>query len=178
MHLKGHFAPLRHASKYWRDEAKAGRTPQARVINTTSGAGLKGSVGQASYSAAKAGITGLTLVAAHELARYGVNVNAIAPAARTRMTEDAFGETMAAPEEGFDAMNPANVSPVVAWLASAGSEVTGRVIEVEGGRVCIEEGWNHGPQVDSGARWEAAAVGAQIEQLLAQAAVPEPVYGS
>lgn len=178
VHLKGHFAPLRHAAKYWRDEAKAGRTPQARVINTTSGAGLKGSVGQASYSAAKAGITGLSTVAAHELARYGVKVNSIAPAARTRMTEDAFGESMAAPEEGFDAMNPANVSPVVAWLASTGCEITGRVIEVEGGRVCIEEGWNHGPQVDAGARWEAGAVGAQIEQLLAQAAVPEPVYGA
>ncbi|WP_190264247.1 SDR family oxidoreductase [Glutamicibacter nicotianae] len=178
VHLKGHFAPLRHAAKYWRNEAKAGRTVQARVINTTSGAGLKGSVGQASYSAAKAGITGLSMVAAHELARYGVKVNSIAPAARTRMTEDAFGESMAAPEEGFDAMNPANVSPIVAWLASVGCEITGRVIEVEGGRVCIEEGWNHGPQVDAGARWDAAEVGAEIERLLARAAVPEPVYGA
>ena len=132
VHLKGHFAPLRHASAYWRAEAKEGRARAARVINTSSGAGLQGSVGQATYSAAKAGIAGLTLVAAHELARYGVTVNALAPAARTRMTEAAFAETMAAPESGFDAMDPANVSPVVAWLASEESrDVTGRVIEVE-----------------------------------------------
>ena len=179
VHLKGHFAPLRHAAEYWRAEAKAGRTPEARVINTSSGAGLQGSVGQASYSAAKAGIAGLTLVAAHELARYGVTVNAIAPSARTRMTEGAFAEAMAAPESGFDAMDPANVSPVVAWLASPGSrEVTGRVIEIEGGRICIEEGWNHGPAQDAGRRWEAAAVGEAVTALLQKAAAPEPVYGA
>ncbi|MFJ7751037.1 SDR family oxidoreductase [Arthrobacter sp. NPDC097144] len=179
VHLKGHFAPLRHAAEYWRGEAKAGRMPDARVINTSSGAGLQGSVGQASYSAAKAGIAGLTLVAAHELARYGVTVNAIAPSARTRMTEGAFAETMAAPESGFDAMNPANVSPVVAWLGAASSAaVTGRVIEIEGGRICIEEGWNHGPTADAGERWEAAAAGEAIEKLLADAAAPEAVYGS
>ncbi|CEA06943.1 Putative short-chain type dehydrogenase/reductase [Arthrobacter saudimassiliensis] len=179
VHLKGHFAPLRHAAEYWRAEAKAGRTPDARVINTSSGAGLQGSVGQASYSAAKAGIAGLTLVAAHELARYGVTVNAIAPSARTRMTEGAFAEAMAAPESGFDAMDPANVSPVVAWLASPGSrEVTGRVIEIEGGRICIEEGWNHGPAQDAGRRWEAAAVGEAVTALLQKAAAPEPVYGA
>lgn len=179
VHLKGHFAPLRHAAEYWRGEAKAGRMPDARVINTSSGAGLQGSVGQASYSAAKAGIAGLTLVAAHELARYGVTVNAIAPSARTRMTEGAFAETMAAPESGFDAMNPANVSPVVAWLGAASSAaVTGRVIEIEGGRICIEEGWNHGPAVDAGERWEAVAAGEAIEKLLADAAAPEAVYGS
>lgn len=178
VHLKGHFAPLRHAGEYWRNEAKAGRMPEARVINTSSGAGLQGSIGQASYSAAKAGIAGLTLVAAQELGRYGVTVNAIAPSARTRMTEGAFAEAMAVPESGFDAMNPANVSPVVAWLASASSAaVTGRVIEIEGGRICIEEGWNHGPAEDAGQRWEAAAAGEAIGQLLVKAAVPEPVYG-
>ena len=178
VHLKGHFAPLRHAGEYWRNEAKAGRMPEARVINTSSGAGLQGSIGQASYSAAKAGIAGLTLVAAQELGRYGVTVNAIAPSARTRMTEGAFAEAMAVPESGFDAMNPANISPVVAWLASASSAaVTGRVIEIEGGRICIEEGWNHGPAEDAGQRWEAAAAGEAIGQLLVKAAVPEPVYG-
>ncbi|MDK1358733.1 SDR family oxidoreductase [Arthrobacter sp. zg-Y1219] len=178
VHLKGHFAPLRHASEYWRNEAKAGRTHDARVINTSSGAGLQGSVGQASYSAAKAGIAGLTLVAAQELGRYGVTVNAIAPSARTRMTEGAFAEAMAIPESGFDAMNPANVSPIVAWLASGSSAaVTGRVIEIEGGRICIEEGWNHGPAEDAGQRWDAAAAGEAIEQLLVKAATPEPVYG-
>lgn len=178
VHLKGHFAPLRHASEYWRNEAKAGRTHDARVINTSSGAGLQGSVGQASYSAAKAGIAALTLVAAQELGRYGVTANAIAPSARTRMTEGAFAAAMAVPESGFDAMNPANVSPVVAWLASGlSATVTGRVIEVEGGRICIEEGWNHGPAEDAGRRWDAAAAGEAIQQLLNKAATPEPVYG-
>lgn len=179
VHLKGHFAPLRHAGAYWRAEAKEGRTRAARVINTSSGAGLQGSVGQATYSAAKAGIAGLTLVAAHELARYGVTVNALAPAARTRMTEGAFAETMAAPDSGFDAMHPANVAPVVAWLASEDSaDVTGRVIEVEGGKICVEDGWRHGPTVDIGRRWDSAEVGSAVRDLLAKAEPPEPVYGA
>ena len=179
VHLKGHFAPLRHASAYWRSEAKEGRARAARVVNTSSGAGLQGSVGQGTYSAAKAGIAGLTLVAAHELARYGVTVNALAPAARTRMTEAAFAETMAAPESGFDAMHPSNVSPVVAWLASEDSaDVTGRVIEVGGGKICVEEGWRHGPTIDIGRRWESAEVGSAVRDLIAKAAPPEPVYGS
>lgn len=179
VHLKGHFAPLRHAGAYWRAEAKEGRTRAARVINTSSGAGLQGSVGQATYSAAKAGIAGLTLVAAHELARYGVTVNALAPAARTRMTEAAFAETMAAPDSGFDAMHPANVAPVVAWLASEDSaDVTGRVIEVEGGKICVEDGWRHGPTVDIGRRWDSAEVGSAVRDLLAKAEPPEPVYGA
>jgi NAD(P)-dependent dehydrogenase (short-subunit alcohol dehydrogenase family) len=179
VHLKGHFAPLRHAASYWRDEAKAGRPRDARVVNTSSGAGLQGSIGQGTYTAAKAGIAGLTLVAAAELGRYGVRVNALAPAARTRMTEAAFADTMARPDAGFDAMDPANVSPVVAWLASAESaDVTGRVIEVEGGRICVEEGWRHGPAVDLGQRWDAAEVGPALRKLLAEAAAPEPVYGS
>lgn len=111
VHLKGHFLPLKHVGAHWRGEAKAGRTPVARIVNTSSGAGLLGSVGQSNYSAAKAGIVGLTLVAAAELARYGVQVNAIAPAARTRMTERTFAQTMTAPDCGFDAMAPENVSP-------------------------------------------------------------------
>lgn len=179
VHLKGHFAPLRHAAAYWRAESKAGRARAARVINTTSGAGLQGSVGQATYSAAKAGIASLTTVAAYELAGYGVTVNALAPAARTRMTEDAFGDTMAAPEDGFDAMDPANVSPVVAWLAGEDAgDVTGRVIEVEGGKVCIEEGWRHGATLDLGRRWEAAEVGPNVRELLAEGRAPEPLYGA
>ncbi len=179
VHLKGHFAPLRHAGAYWRAEAKEGRARAGRVINTSSGAGLQGSVGQATYSAAKAGIAGLTLVAAHELARYGVTVNALAPASRTRMTEAAFAETMARPESGFDAMDPSNVAPVVAWLASEESaEVTGRVLEVEGGRICVEEGWRHGPAVDIGQRWVPGDVGPAVRKLVAEAAVPEPVYGA
>ncbi len=100
VHLRGHFLPLKHAAAHWRAESKAGRTPVARVINTSSGAGLLGSVGQVNYAAAKAGIVALTLVAAAELGRYGVHVNALAPAARTRMTERTFAEAMAAPGEG------------------------------------------------------------------------------
>ena len=179
VHLKGHFATLRHAAAYWREEAKAGRPRQARVINTSSGAGLQGSIGQGTYSAAKAGIAGLTLVAAAELGRYGVTVNALAPAARTRMTEAAFADTMAAPEDGFDAMHPTNVAPLVAWLASVDSgDVTGRVIESEGGKLCVEEGWRHGPSVDLGRRWDPAEVGAAVRDLLVRAQPPEPVYGT
>lgn len=178
VHLKGHFAPLRHAAAYWRAEAKAGRTPVARVVNTSSGAGLQGSIGQAAYSAAKGGIASLTLVAAAELARYGVGVNALAPSARTRMTEGPFADAMAAPPDGFDRMDPANVSPVVAWLASPECELTGRVVEVEGGRICLEEGWRHGPAVDQDRRWDAAEVGTAIRELVARGASPEPVYGA
>lgn len=178
VHLKGHFAPLRHASAYWRNEAKEGRTPVARVINTSSGAGLQGSVGQAAYAAAKGGIASLTLVAAQELGRYGVMVNAIAPSARTRMTEGPFAEAMAAPEEGFDRMNPANVSPIVAWLASPDCSVTGRVLEIEGGRLCLEEGWSHGPVRELDRRWEAAEVGEAVRAMVAEGVSPEPVYGA
>ncbi|RSN22843.1 short-chain dehydrogenase [Streptomyces sp. WAC 05977] len=179
VHLKGHFAPTRHAAEYWRAEAKAGRTRTARVINTSSGAGLLGSVGQGNYAAAKSGILGLTLVAATEFARYGVTVNAIAPAARTRMTEVAFADDMAAPEDGFDAMAPENVSPLVVWLGSEESSgVTGRVFEVDGGRVSIAQGWRHGTVRDKGSRWTPAELGPVVAELLAEAPVPEPVYGT
>ncbi|MGY6654414.1 SDR family oxidoreductase [Amycolatopsis sp. TRM77291] len=179
VHLKGHFAPTRHAAEYWRAEAKAGRTRTARVINTSSGAGLLGSVGQGNYAAAKSGILGLTLVAATEFARYGVTVNAIAPAARTRMTEVAFADDMAAPEDGFDAMAPENVSPLVVWLGSEESSgVTGRVFEVDGGRVSIARGWRHGTVRDKGSRWSPAELGPVVAELLAEAPEPEPVYGA
>ncbi|MEV4185015.1 SDR family oxidoreductase [Streptosporangium canum] len=179
VHLKGHFLPLRHAGAHWRERAKAGGPVDARVINTSSGAGLLGSVGQGNYAAAKAGIAALTQVAAAELGRYGVTVNAIAPAARTRMTEEVFAATMARPEGGFDAMDPANVAPLVAWLGSAASaHVTGRVFEVEGGVVSLADGWRHGPRVDRGTRWEAAEIGEAVAKLLSEAVEPEPVYGS
>lgn len=180
VHLKGHFLPLRHAMAHWRAEAKAGRTPEARVVNTGSGAGLLGSVGQGNYAAAKAGIVGLTLVAAAESARYGVQVNAIAPAARTRMTERTFAETMAAPEgAGFDAMAPENVSPLVVWLGSAASAgVTGRVFEAEAGRITVMEGWRPGPTADKGSRWTPAEAGETALKLLAESEPPQPVYGT
>jgi NAD(P)-dependent dehydrogenase (short-subunit alcohol dehydrogenase family) len=179
VHLKGHFATMRHAAAYWRGLSKEGKTVDARIINTSSGAGLQGSVGQGNYSAAKAGIAALTLVAAAELARYGVTVNAIAPAARTRMTEKVFAETMAKPEDGFDAMAPENVSPLVVWLGSTESkDVTGKVFEVEGGLIRVAEGWAHGPQVDKGARWDPTELGPVVRDLLAKARPPVPVYGA
>ncbi|WP_406266291.1 SDR family oxidoreductase [Streptomyces sp. NBC_00191] len=169
VHLKGHFLPLKHAAAHWRCEAKAGRPVAARVVNTTSGAGLLGSVGQGNYAAAKAGIIGLTLVAAAEMGRYGVQVNAIAPAARTRMTEETFAGLSALPED---------VSPLVVWLGSgAGSGVTGRVFEAEAGRITVMEGWRPGPTADKGARWSPAEAGEAALKLLAEAEPPGPVYG-
>jgi len=179
VHLKGHFATMRHAAAYWRAQAKAGKSVDARIINTTSGAGLQGSVGQANYSAAKAGISALTLVASAELGRYGVTVNAIAPAARTRMTETVFADMMATQEADFDAMAPENVSPLLAWLASVEArDVTGQVFEVEGGLIRVAEGWAHGPQVDKGARWDPAELGPVVADLLGKARAAVPVYGS
>lgn len=181
VHLKGHFAVARHAAAHWRDLAKAGQPVDARIINTSSGAGILGSVGQAAYSAAKAGIATLTLVQAVELGRYGVTANALCPAARTRMTEGVFTEMMATPDQpdAFDAMAPENVSPLVAWLASgASAHVSGRVFEVEGGKVGVATGWQHGPTADKGDRWDAAELGPVIDRLLAEAPAPAPVYGS
>jgi NAD(P)-dependent dehydrogenase (short-subunit alcohol dehydrogenase family) len=179
VHLKGHFCVARHAAAHWRDEAKAGRAVDARIINTSSGAGLQGSVGQAAYSAAKAAIAGLTLVQAAELGRYGVTANAIAPSARTRMTETVFADMMKRPEQGFDAMAPENVSPLVVWLASASSrDVTGRVFEVSGGLLSLADGWREGPKLDRGARWEPAEIGGGVRELLAKAQSPQKVYGT
>lgn len=177
--LKGHFCPLRHAAAYWRDQHKAGTPVAARVVNTSSGAGVFGSVGQVNYSAAKAGVLAMTQVAAVELARYGITVNAIAPAARTPMTEAVFASTMAKPESGFDPMDPANVSPLVVWLASADSaEITGRVFEVEAGIVSVADGWQHGARQDKGARWETDEVGAVVRDLVAQSPAQVAPYGA
>jgi len=179
VHLKGHFCLARHAAEYWRGESKAGHPVDARIINTSSGAGLQGSVGQSAYSAAKAGIATLTLIQAVELGRYGVTANAIAPSARTRMTEGVFADMMKKPESGFDAMDPANVSPLVTWLGSAESKgVTGRVFEVSGGEISVADGWRTGPARDKGARWAPDELGAVVHELLEKAAPPQKVYGT
>ncbi len=179
VHLKGHFCVARHAAAWWREESKAGRARSARIVNTSSGAGLQGSVGQSAYSAAKAGIAALTLVQAAELARYGVTANAIAPSARTRMTEAVFQDRMAPPAGGFDAMHPENIAPVVVWLASAESnDVTGCVFELEGGRISLADGWRSGPVLDRGARWDPAELGPAVRELLAKAVPPQKVYGT
>lgn len=179
VHLKGHFCVSRHAAAYWREQVKAGAEVDARIINTSSGAGVLGSVGQSSYSAAKAGIATLTLVQAAELRRYGVTANAICPIARTRMTESAFGDAMKKPGEGFDVNDPANVAPFVAWLASEESkDVTGRVWEVFGGTITVFDGYRREQSVDIGKRWDAAAVGSAARELLSKAQPLVKVYGT
>ena len=179
VHLRGHFCLANLLAKRWRDASKAGATVDARIFNTSSGAGLQGSVGQSNYAAAKAGIAGLTLVQAAELARYGITANALAPAARTGMTEGVFGEMMKAPEDGFDAFDPANVAPLVVWLGSAESRhVTGQMFEAAGGKISIADGWRTGPEQDKGARWEPAELGAAVGKLLAQAQPAQKVYGT
>jgi len=179
VHLRGHFCVTSQACAYWRGRVKAGDSVDARIVNTSSGAGLQGSIGQSAYSAAKAGIAALTLVQAAELGRYGITSNAIAPSARTRMTEEVFADMMKAPESGFDAMAPENVSPLVVWLGSAEArDVTGRVFEVAGGELSLADGWREGPKVDRGARWEPDEVGAAVLDLLAKAVPPQKVYGT
>jgi NAD(P)-dependent dehydrogenase (short-subunit alcohol dehydrogenase family) len=179
VHLKGHFATMKHAGAYWRAQSKEGKAVDARIINTSSGAGLQGSVGQATYSAAKAGIAALTLVAAAEMGRFGVTVNAIAPSARTRMTETVFADMMATQDSDFDAMAPENVSPLLVWLGSVASrDVTGRVFEVEGGIIRVAEGWGRGGDIDKGARWDPAELGPVVNDLLAKSRTPLPVFGA
>ncbi|MFN3547053.1 MAG: SDR family oxidoreductase [Mesorhizobium sp.] len=179
VHLRGHFCVSRHAVDHWRAEAKAGRPVDARIINTSSGAGLQGSVGQSAYSAAKAGIATLTLVQAAELARYGISVNGLAPNARTRMTEPAFGAAMQAKPGEMDVFAPENTAPLVAWLVSERSrDVTGQIFELIGGLVRVCLGWTDGPEYDLGRRWEAAAIGDKIIELLADRPAPKKVYGT
>ncbi|CAB4892145.1 unannotated protein [freshwater metagenome] len=178
VHMRGMFCPVRHAIDYWRAQAKAGSPVDARIVTTSSGAGLFGSVSQANYSAAKAGIAGFTMVAAQELGRYGILVNGIAPSARSRMTEEAFADMMRKPDEGFDAMDPANVSPVVVWLGSGQCNVSGRMFEIAGGQLSVADGWHHGEVFDKGARFDPDEVGALVADLLVNAPPPTPVYGA
>ncbi|HZO08788.1 MAG TPA: SDR family oxidoreductase [Myxococcota bacterium] len=179
VHLRGHFCLTRHACAYWRDRSKAGERVAARIVNTSSSAGLQGSVGQSNYAAAKAGIAALTLVQAVELARYGITANAIAPSARTRLTESVFPDMMRKPTQGFDVMDPANIAPLVAWLCSEESgDVTGRVFEIEGGKISVADGWRTGPAIDRGGRWDPAEVGDAVREILSKSVTPQKVYGS
>lgn len=178
VHLRGMFCPVRHAIDYWRAESKAGNQREARIVTTSSGAGLFGSISQGNYSAAKAGIAAFTIVAAAELGRYGIKANGIAPSARSRMTEEAFAEMMAKPESGFDAMAPENVSPVVVWLGSAQCDVSGRMFETQGGELSVADGWQHGAVFDKGAKIDPAEVGAIVTDLIREAPQPTAVYGA
>ncbi len=179
VHLRGHFCLSRHAVDYWRAKQKAGGNPDARIINTSSGAGLQGSIAQAAYSTAKGGIAALTLVQAAELGRYGITANALAPSARTRMTEQAFADKMATADQAFDVMDPANIAPTVVWLGSSESaEVTGCVFELEGGKIMLEDGWREGPVVDKGSKWDPAEVGAAVDKLLVGRVPPRKVWGT
>lgn len=179
VHLRGHFCLSRHAVDYWRGQQKAGNPVDARIINTSSGAGLQGSIAQSAYSTAKGGIAALTLVQAAELARYGITANALAPSARTRMTEQAFADKMATAGQAFDVMDPANIAPTVVWLGSAlSAHVSGCVFELEGGKIILEQGWDLGPSVDKSARWNPADVGSAVDDLLSRRNPPRKVWGT
>jgi NAD(P)-dependent dehydrogenase (short-subunit alcohol dehydrogenase family) len=180
VHLKGHFCLANLLGKRWRDAHKAG-TPVAhpRIINTSSGAGLQGSVGQSNYAAAKAGIAGLTLVQAAEMARYGITVNCLAPAARTTMTEGAMPDMVKKPDSGFDVWDPMNVASIVVWLGSSlSAEVTGRCFEAKGGELSVGDGWRTGAIVDKGARWNPTELGPVVAQMIADGVPPQKVYGT
>jgi NAD(P)-dependent dehydrogenase (short-subunit alcohol dehydrogenase family) len=155
VHLKGHFVPTRFAAAHWREQAKAGHDVRASIINTSSTSGLLGNPGQTNYGAAKAGIASFSIICAQELSRYGVRSNCIAPAARTRLTEGTpgLGEMVAPPAEGFDLWDPANVSPLVAYLATADCPITGRTFFVQGGLVRVMEPWQLGARLERDDRW-------------------------
>jgi NAD(P)-dependent dehydrogenase (short-subunit alcohol dehydrogenase family) len=179
VHLRGTFAPVRWSAAYWRERAKGGANNDARVITTTSAAGLYGNAGQANYGASKAGIAAFTIIAASELERYGVTVNAISPGARTRMTEQARPEAYAPIDRGeFDASDPDNVAPLVAWLASpAASHITGQVFGVRGGQISVLEGWRQGPLTEQDRRWDPVDLGPVVSDLVARAAPRPDLYG-
>ena len=180
VHLKGHFCIASKLVQRWREQVKAGNKVEGRIINTSSGAGLQGNIGQSNYSAAKAGIASLTLVQAAELGRYGVTANALAPAARTSMTEGPFGAMMKKPEDGsFDHFAPENVAPLVVWLCSPlSSHVSGKVFEVEGGKLSIANGWKTGIIRDKKARWNPAELTDVIDSLIAESPKAQKVYGT
>ncbi|MCZ4313963.1 SDR family oxidoreductase [Comamonadaceae bacterium G21597-S1] len=175
VHLRGTFAPSRHAAVYWRDESKAGRSRAARLINTSSSSGLFCNAGQSNYGAAKAGIAAMTVIVSRELERYGVTANAIYPAAVSRLTEELFTRKYGGANNdaggGLDALAAANVAPLIAWLGSEQSSgITGRVFGVRGGRITVAEGWHSGPRIEKEGRWQAEELGALIPDLVRRAA--------
>jgi NAD(P)-dependent dehydrogenase (short-subunit alcohol dehydrogenase family) len=177
VHLKGTFAPTHHAAAYWRARHKAGESVRGRVINTTSGAGLAGNVGQANYTAAKAGIVGFTLTCSLELARIGVTVNCIAPGGTTRIMSTIPGAVAAKePDEyhEFDPLDPSMSAPVVAWLASdEAAHVSGQVLRAIGETLILMEGWRYGPTIENGrTRWDASTLGAKIGAHLFRTRAP------
>ncbi len=168
VHLKGHFCVLRHAAEYWRSRSKAGETVAASVINTSSGSGLRGNPGQLNYASAKAGIAIMTVVAARELERYGVRVNAIAPVARTRLTmaTPGLGDRIGGEGEGgFDKWAPDNVAPLVAWLAQQDCAVSGQVFSVMGGHIGVQQGWTEQESFDKDRKWTVDEVGDALQKL-------------
>lgn len=179
VHLRGTFCTAHWAAVHWRERSKGGEDVDARLITTSSAAGLYGNIGQANYSAAKAGIAAFTRTVAAELERYGVTANAVAPAARTRMTETLFADVMKPPEAGFDAMAPENNSPIIVWLASKESRpVTARIFETMGGQLGIAEGYHHGPVVKQQGPFDPTKLGPVVDQLLAEAAQPTALLGA
>ena len=173
VHLKGHFAPTRHAAAHWRERSKSGAEVRGRVINTSSPSGVFGNVGQTNYGAAKAAIAGFTIIAAQELARYGVTVNCLAPNARTRMTEATFGE-IPKPAEGFDPMDPANIAPVVVALcADEAQEITGQCFFVYGGAVNVLRAWEAGELLQADGRWNADELLAELRDRFPGGLAPE-----
>jgi NAD(P)-dependent dehydrogenase (short-subunit alcohol dehydrogenase family) len=173
VHLKGHFAPTHHAAAYWREQSKSGAEVRGRVITTSSPSGVFGNVGQTNYGAAKAAIAGFTIIAAQELARYGVTVNCLAPNARTRMTEATFGE-IPKPAEGFDPMDPANIAPVVVALcADEAQEITGQCFFVYGGAVNVLRPWDAGELLQADARWDADELLAELRERFPGGLAPD-----
>jgi NAD(P)-dependent dehydrogenase (short-subunit alcohol dehydrogenase family) len=168
VHLRGHFVPTRWAAAHWRERSKAGAAVAASIVHTSSTSGLVGNPGQANYGAAKAGIAGLSLIVAAELGRYGVRSNCVVPAARTRLTEavPGLGDMVAAPaDDRFDLWDPANVSPVVAYLGTAGCPFTGGTFFVQGGSVRVYEPWRLGDGVERDGRWTVEDLAAALTPL-------------
>ncbi len=167
VHLKGHFCPTRHAAAYWREQTKAGKQVQASIVHTSSTSGLFANPGQANYGAAKTGIATLSQICAKELGRYGVRSNAIAPAARTRLTEATPGlsDIVKEPEEGFDVWDPANVSPFVAYLATADCPFSGETFLVQGGTVQRVQSWKTAEKIEKADRWTVGELAAAAPRL-------------